>query len=425
MKNAKPIYLLLIANAISGVSQGITMLAVPWYFAGIIHREDLFGIIYFAVTFISLFWGVYAGTLIDRHDRKKIFLILNVVGFTVLAGLSAYGFIYGMLPWYLVACAFGMTALIYNIHFPNLYAYAQEITPKEEYSRITSLLEIQGQISFTLAGGIGAILLNGFNGAQFTGWGPGFLEHIRIAPLTIYEIFSIDASTYVAAFIMIYCIKAMPVSGKKVDTSKLRERLTTGFNFLRNDKVVFRFGNLTLLVFLTVILFGTYIGPIFVDKFLSASGNVYALSEMFFSAGALLAGFLTSMVIKENNNLKGLIILCAISGCMYLTMLTGKSAMLFLLANFVIGICNSGIRILRITYLFHHIPNHILGRVSSIFFVANVAFRLMLIGIFTAPFFHTVDMIFIPVVVLGGICFVGAFWLLKDYSKLLKQPASA
>src|SRR5581483_11880949 len=131
MKNRNAILLLLLANSISGIAQGISMLSIPWYFTSVIHSETMFGKVYFFITSVSLLWGVYAGTLIDRYDRKKIFLATNIAGLLVLSSVSIYGYSQGQLPWYLVALVFANTALIYNIHFPNLYAYAQEITPKE------------------------------------------------------------------------------------------------------------------------------------------------------------------------------------------------------------------------------------------------------------------------------------------------------
>ena len=207
------------------------MLAVPWYFTGIIHREELFGKVYFFITSISLLWGLYAGALIDRYDRKKIFLTINIVGLAVLTGVSIAGYSAGSLPWYLVALVFGTTALIYNIHFPNLYAFAQEITPKEQYSKVTSTLEIQGQITFTLAGAFAAMLLQGLDGTLEI-FGSTISIPISFRAWQIHEIFAVNAVTYVIAYAIIYRIKSLPVVEKKTDTTSLRNRLQAGVDFL-------------------------------------------------------------------------------------------------------------------------------------------------------------------------------------------------
>jgi MFS family permease len=418
LKNFKPITLLLIANAISGISQGITMIAIPWYFTGILHKEGLFGSIYFLVTAVSLFWGVYAGALIDRYDRRKLFLAMNVAGLFILGGTAAYGFYNEGLNWWIAALPFAATAFIYNIHFPNLYAFAQEITPKENYAKVNSLLEIQGQISFTLAGGIAAILLNGLDGNGYNIGALSLLKGFIVKPWTIYEIFLVDALTYIVALVIIYFIKTMPVVEKQIDTAPLRERLKTGFRYLKSHPVLLRFGFMSLLLFLAIIIFSTLLSPMYVDLFLGRGGDVFALSDMAFSLGALIAGFITARLIGASQSVRGIMVMLLIAGAMHLVMVATKVVAFFYLANFIIGFCNAGVRILRVTYIFHHIPNHIIGRSSSVFFVLNVLGRLVLIGLFSLPFFHTPTTILIPMVILAAICFAAVIFIQRDYDKL-------
>jgi DHA3 family macrolide efflux protein-like MFS transporter len=421
LKNSRAIFLLLLANSISGVAQGISMLAIPWYFTAVIHRETLFGWVYLAITSVSLIWGLYAGTLVDRYSRKKIFLVVNLVGLFVLTCISVTGYVRGSLPWYLVAMAFANTVFIYNIHFPNLYAYAQEITPRENYSRITSLLEIQGQLTFAISGGAAAILLKGFGGhVQFSGL--EFNLPFSVRPWKIYEVFSVDAATYFIAFAIIYRIRSLPVFAKIPDTSGLAERVRTGFSFLKKHRLIFIFGNASLTIFLTIIVMGTYIQPVYVDSFLHRGGGTYALSDMAFSIGALLAGFLTTRVFGEKSAIPGIIVLSLMVAGMYVFMAFNTVVILFFMANFIIGACNAAIRIQRITYLFHHIPNHVIGRANSIFFVINVFFRMCLIGVLTLPVFHSGTNTVLSMALLAAICCAGAFVLVFHYKKLMLQP---
>ena len=71
--NRKAIVLLFIANAISGIAQGISMIAIPWYFA----QKDMlgyFGLVYLITNICSLFWVPASGTIVDKFDRKTVFL---------------------------------------------------------------------------------------------------------------------------------------------------------------------------------------------------------------------------------------------------------------------------------------------------------------------------------------------------------------
>ena len=60
-------------------------------------------------------------------------------------------------------------------------------------------------------------------------------------------------------------------------------------------------------------------------------------------------------------------------------------------ANLILGITNAGVRILRTTYLFSHVPNNIIGRAGSVFSSINVIVRMILIFIFSLPFFLIED----------------------------------
>ena len=64
---------------------------------------------------------------------------------------------------------------------------------------------------------------------------------------------------------------------------------------------------------------------------------------------------------------------------------------IFFLGNFLLGITNAGVRILRTTYIFNHVPNNLIGRAGSVFNTLNIVVRMLLIGLFALPFFHIED----------------------------------
>lgn len=90
---------------------------------------------------------------------------------------------------------FLLTFLSYSVHYPNLYALIQQITPAEKYGKLTSILEIQGQFSTIVAGALGAILLDGSDGyIKILGIQLG--SFFRFEPWKIEWIFIVDAITY-------------------------------------------------------------------------------------------------------------------------------------------------------------------------------------------------------------------------------------
>lgn len=93
MGNGRSLNYLFAANAISGFAQGISMLAIPWYFSTQ-HLSQYFNIGYGVVTVIIIFWGLYAGTLVDRYNRKKVFLLLNLICGALFFLIAAIGLLH-------------------------------------------------------------------------------------------------------------------------------------------------------------------------------------------------------------------------------------------------------------------------------------------------------------------------------------------
>jgi hypothetical protein len=78
------------------------------------------------------------------------------------------------------------------------------------------------------------------------------------------------------------------------------------------------------------------------------------------------------------------------------------------------GISNAGTRILRLTYLFNHVPNELMGRVNSIFNMANVFMRSLFIFCFSIPFFTFGQNIIYAFFVLAIFLFVSGWVLIKS-----------
>ena len=119
------------------------MLAIPWYFA----KQDLsssFNLIFASVTFVNIFWGLYAGTLVDRFNRRKLFLTTNAVEGSILVLVATWGWINGGLSLTPIVLVFAVTVFGYRMHYPNLYAFVQEISSPEHYTKVTSYIEIVG-----------------------------------------------------------------------------------------------------------------------------------------------------------------------------------------------------------------------------------------------------------------------------------------
>ena len=249
VKNRHTITLLFLANIISGFAQGISMVAIPWYFVKVIDNAGYFANSYLLITFLTLFWGIYAGTLVDRYSRKKLFIIINLIC-GILIGIIAYiGFYTGSLNDILVVFVFGVTIFNYNIHYPNLYAFGQEITEPKFYGKLNSYIEVQGQVTSVLAGAFAAILLTGTSNNNLEIAGVSIYIPFNIKAWEIYEIFLMDAITYLLVIFIFLLMRYTPILNENVNTDRLLSRLKGGFDYLSNHFNIFIFGLASYMLF--------------------------------------------------------------------------------------------------------------------------------------------------------------------------------
>ena len=392
MKNKQAITLLFISNIISGFAQGISMIAIPWYFVDILNRPKVFMDFYFFVTFLILFWGLYAGTIVDRYSRKKVFIYTNIVCGSVIGIISYYGFLHDsnpdyLLPEFLVLFVFGLTIFNYNIHYPNLYAFGQEITEKINYGKLNSYIEIQGQVTSMFAGAFAAILLTGIDTSSFTLAGFNITIPFTIEAWSIQKVFMMDAITYFIGVILFLFIKYTPIDKEDVHSGSLFLRLKGGFKYLKSNPNIFAFGTLSYMLFAFTIVEVHVLLPSYVDKFMNSSAAVYASAEVCYSIGAILSGFVIYRIFSKYSEHLSVMLLMFVVSIAFFGMSFSNNLVLFFSANLILGITNAGVRILRTTYLFSHIPNNLIGRSTSVFSSINVAIRMILIQVFAMHFF--------------------------------------
>jgi MFS family permease len=94
------------------------------------------------------------------------------------------------------------------------------------------------------------------------------------------------------------------------------------------------------------------------------------------------------------------------AGTSFVVVAFSKSIIGFYLFSVLIGFSNAGTRITRVTFLFNHIPNNIIGRANSIFYTYNISSRGILITLFAMPFFSASNNIVWSYVICGAFILV-------------------
>lgn len=409
-RNRRALIFLFTANGISGFAQGITMLAVPWYFAQRSISSD-FNLMYGIITMCTIVWGVFAGTIVDRFNRRKIFLLNNGIEGVVLALVAIYGWTTGAVPVPLIIIAFATTIFGFYLHYPNLYAFAQEISVPEEYRKVTSLIEIVGQSTNVLAGALAAVLLEGldFSWAGLT---------VHVEPWTIYQIFTMDACTYVIAVFLIWQISYDPVKPRVPETGQLVKRLKTGLNYLSEHKMIFLFGVSSHVIFVVMLVKLHALMPMYISNHLGEGGLVFGVMEVLYAIGALSAGLLIRRIVGNDKTVQGVITLIGLATLALLVSAVSKSVGIFFIVGLVIGFTNAGTRVLRLSYIFEHVPNVVIGRVNSIFSIINVMMRVFFILLFSHHYFEVDSNITIGYAIMGTFTAMAVLVLLVNRRKL-------
>ncbi len=420
MKNTKSLYTLFLANGVSSFAQGITMLSIPWYFTS--RGESSLFIAFFAiVTLGSLFWGLYAGALIDGFNRKDIFLGTNFVQGLIVMSVASLGYREGGLPSSLVLIIFGMIFFGYLIHYPNLYAFAQEISDSDNYTRVASWIEVVGQTTAIGAAGLAAILLEGVHGINLDIVGMKFHLPIYIDKWEMYEIFLLDAGAYFLSFIIIMLMPYTPSVVLSIHQDQdIWKSMKEGYDYLKNNLLINIFGLCSYSIFVIVLVELFSLVPLYVKNHLHESAYVLGTSELMYASGSLISAFLISKLFGHMSLPKAIIIMTFMTTfAFYLSAFTGM-VWLFYFVCFLKGFVNSGSRIFRVSYLFRLVPVDLTGRVNSMFNVYTTIFRMVFILAFAFPFFSQGSNVTYAYAILGTFTLVAGLILIILYPKFLK-----
>ncbi len=383
MKNQMAIRLLLASNVISGFAQGITMITIPMYFTDL-GLSQPFMAAYWVVTLVTLFWTPYAGMLVDKYNRKSIFKWVNLVCGVILSAIF-------LTCWYNpqavavgAGLAFAMTFWNFNIYYACFYSFLQEISEPSSYGTLAGKIEVQGQSAAALAGALAGELLTGGHW-DLTGW-LGFSVHFP--QFSMNEIIGANALAYFVVYLLIAQMRYVPLATGAAEQTSVWERLLTGGRWLWNHPVMLWFGVLSLSVFVIVII-GTYtLYPIYAKVQVDGKANTYAISELCYALGAIVAGMYIQRLFAWTSNTKAIIILTVVTAAKCVFLMLNTSVGLFWSMSFLLGITNAGVRVLRVSYLFSALPNWVSGRVNSLFAVSNTLVRLVFLALFSVPFFH-------------------------------------
>ena len=406
--NNHRLLLLFSSHIISGVSSGISMIAIPWYFTNTLNSNSMFSFLFGVVTFLGLFWGLYSGTIIDRYCRKTILEKLNFYTGSIIFIISSciILFSFNNSSPILIGLVFSATCFYYIIYYPTLYAFSQEISEKKNYVKINSYIEIVGQSTTVAAGGLAAVLLSGLD-----------LSFIKIEPLTIEKILIIDSITYLIASYIISKIKFNSYIKIKKQES-IYNRIKVGVNFLKERPLILIYGVCSHIIFAFILTELFTLLPLLIKNFFQKDAYVFAITDVCYAIGALISGFFVHNWLRRFNKILLTILLILLTSISILIMISNKFLFSLFFISIFLGVSNSGVRILRNSFLFDNVPNKKIGRVISIFVSINTIIRMVLIFIFSIYFFSENENVIYGYILCSILLLIFSIPIIYTYKKL-------
>ncbi|HET7153702.1 MAG TPA: MFS transporter [Candidatus Kapabacteria bacterium] len=354
--------LLFFGNALSGVGQGMTVIGTPWYIVRNFGSSHTLGIIMTTTIVSTLFVSPYMGALIDRHKRKNLILIENVLGFVGLGAMSLLG-IFGGYSLITLGAVYWFTIMIFNLHFPATYALSQESFPPESYAHISGILEVVTQTAAIVAGGLTGVII----------------EHIGM-PL----IYAIDSITYAVAFffLLAFTYEARVGVGISAAPKQFMKEMRTALEYLRS-RSSFMWLNIALYIPFIVLVSIDLIIPFYISDVLHANATTYSAADMFYAAGATAAGWWMrnfSLSFGENFAYVSAFIMFIIA---LLTIALFPIVGIVFASVALTGWANAGIRVNRVAFIMHTVPTELIGRINSFFGWIGTCMRILILVFLT------------------------------------------
>ena len=292
----------------------------------------------------SLTFGLFAGVIVDRADRKKVMIFSDI-----LRGIFVLGFLFVDSPekiWILYVIGFAQ-ASIGTFFTPARGALIPNIVPEEGLLSANSVSQTS-RIIFNLLG-MGAA---GFIIGQFEGY---------------WLIFAVDAATFFISMLLIWQIAYTSKAGAKkaeISVKHIFSELSEGLKLTFSNRILTG----TIISFAVTMLglgaVNILLIPLLIDD-LMVPETWFAAIEFSQTAGMIIAGSLVAVLaakLKPTNILAGGLILIGVAVALMstITAIWHILIILFFTGLFVIPIQASGSTIIQIA-----VPDDVRGRTGS------------------------------------------------------------
>jgi len=382
------ITLLWLAQIISAAGDAIYQIALFWLVLDITGSSTTTGLIAMAAFLPAMVFGLYAGVIADKYNRKLIMIFSNLSqAFTVIVIPILLYFDYSNMI--LIGILAFVRASFSTFFPPALNALVPMITSKNRLVKVNSILATSSQLAY-LIGPLAAGLI--------------------LSVVSIQYLFVIDSVSFLFAILILLFI-ILPTKTKVVEKqfSSIKE-IFSGIQYVKENQP------LGLLFILTIINNFFIMGPAFIGMLilvkdaLGGTASQYAFVEAGLAFGMLIGSIFVYRIGNRINIGKLLLIGMILDGVTYSLMYFAGSVNYVFLFIVIHALGIPMITISRTAIIQKHSPNKYHGRLFSLVHLSVIgvtALSAAVVGI--AANYIDIKIIFLFIGIGAALCGVVGF----------------
>jgi MFS family permease len=354
------------ANVISMIGSGMNSAAVAWYILQATHSEIALGTFAVVQTLPAILLLPFTGVIIDREDRRRLVMVLDVTRAVVIAVVAVLAFEGKAKVWELYAMNM-LVAAGFWMFWPTITALIQEMTPGDEFVHANTFLLAGVQGGWLIAGALVGFVYN---------------------KIGLGGVLVLDVSSYALSFLCYFAVRkgrhVVPrpaelhndIVAAEGAVQKFFRELRDGIHFLRGHREIVLLG-ISWALFLSAMMTGVVVTPPLSDDVYHKGAVGYGWLNGGWGVGAFLSAFYAPMFIKKFGARRSI----AISLGVLAVLMTSAPVMPVLaLAVLVYALMGSGRGITGVamnTSMMEQIPQHFMGRVQNTFYFAGTLLQVL------------------------------------------------
>ncbi|WP_127530303.1 MFS transporter [Paenibacillus kobensis] len=334
----------LIADIVSGFGVGMSTIGANWYLMDRTGSMTAVGLMLSLNVIAGFLISAFAGTFVDKWNRKTILLWANVVRAAALLLIAGAFLGTGFHVEYLYTFA-AVNGMGWALYMSASRSLVQELLPEKELIHGNSLIEISLQVGMFIAGGLAGFLY------KYIGF-----EVILLLNAAAFLVSSL--------FLRRISYSAMPVEHAEAEASFF-ESFKAGIQYLAERPSLFVLGIVSIIPLVTTMVFNVVL-PGYVSTSVRGDSVVFGLSDMCYGIGGLLSGFLAAPLARRLSPYGTIVIIFLVSVLNLVAIAFNSTVILLYLGCVLIGLTNSSLRILITTTLMESVSKSYMGRATSV-----------------------------------------------------------